>query len=227
MRFQKKLQQNIERCREQFMPPESALTEILSRVSAPVQAPAANRPARIRRFNRYITAVGCLCVAVALVAISVFALMPRGKSEQNVVSANSLSRSVSEARMLEAVQALGSLAASPEGTSFRFAESVWNEQTVSVGMSGMLGRGELMRVDYVLSDSYLHGDEYVYDQPGTEYASVTGYRVKSLEDSLYEYEYVSFERSGIKVYAQYKRMKNAGEEQGKAIFLNWVDRVTV
>ena len=129
--------------------------------------------------------------------------------------------------MLEAVQALGSLAASPEGTSFRFAESVWNEQTVSVGMSGMLGRGELMRVDYVLADSYLHGDEYVYDQPGTEYASVTGYRVKSLEDSLYEYEYVSFERSGIKVYAQYKRMKNAGEEQGKAIFLNWVDRVTV
>ena len=60
MRFQKKLQQNIERCREQFMPPESTLTEILSRVSAPVQAPAANRPARVRRLNRYITAGACL-----------------------------------------------------------------------------------------------------------------------------------------------------------------------
>lgn len=226
MRFHKKLQQNIERCREQFEPSESVLTEILGRATASVRPPVVKRSDRLPRLIRCLTAGAGVCVAVTLMAVSAFVLMlPHGKSDQNTVSADSFSDSVSEDRMLEAVEVLGSLAASPEGTSFRFIESVQDGQTVSVGMSGMLGRGELMRVDFVLSDGYLHGDEYVYDQPGTEYAGVTCYRVKSSEDSLYEYEYVSFERNGIKAYAQYKRIKSVGEEQGRSVFLNWVDRI--
>lgn len=228
MRFRKELRQNIERCKEQFVPSERALTEILNRVSsAPAQTPSVKLNVGLRRFNRYLTAGACLCVAVAIMAVSVFVLMPCGKSEGNVVSANSFSGSVSEARVLEAVEALGVSVAVPDGVSFKFVESLQNGQPVSVGMSGLSGCGELMRVDFVLSSSYRHGDEYVYDLLGTERGSVTCYRSKSLEDGLYKYEYVSFERSGIKIYAQYKRMKNVGEEEVKAIFLAWIDGLTV
>lgn len=222
MRFQRELEENIARCREEFVPSERSFEAIMERVpdSIPVRAAGRKRPGH---FTRFVAAAACLCTVVAVTLVAVFSLAVL--QPNHMVSANSISHPVDEASVLQAIAPLSQAVCPPDGIVMKYAESVWEGRTVSVGMSGMPAKGEFLRIDFVLDGSYSHGDEYVYDQAGNKKGNAENYRVKELEDNLYEYEYIAFERFGIAVYAQYKRMKSIGEGQGKEVFLEWVSRL--